>query len=104
MDKEAPPVFTNKEYWDDCVTPSNNKNRTKCLTYNAWNGAMKKAYAALNLTYKKTTHVFRSSGSSASRFSECHPDLSLLFCQDLRWRLWVAVGQIRYGNMADGTR
>jgi len=68
IDHEAVPEFDEQRYWHECLTPTNFKRKTTPLSYNSWNGAMKKAYAELNLSYKKTTHVFRSSGMCLALF------------------------------------
>jgi len=74
IDHEAVPEFDEQRYWHECLTPTNFKRKTTPLSYNSWNGAMKKAYAELNLSYKKTTHVFRSSGSKMAALGGCRPD------------------------------
>jgi len=68
LDHEAVPEFDEQRYWHECLTPTSSKRKNTPLSYNSWNGAMKKAYAELNLSYKKTTHVFRSSGMCLALF------------------------------------
>jgi hypothetical protein len=63
VDAETAPQFANQAYWNDAVTPSQPTEPTKPLSYTAWNSAMKNIYGQLHISYKKTTHVFRASGS-----------------------------------------
>jgi hypothetical protein len=62
VDGETPPVFVNKAYWNDYLTPTSSSNVTTELSYSSWNNAMNSAYSALNITWTKTTHVYRASG------------------------------------------